>query len=82
MAWLAVVVALVGAGGPLTVLMRRFDRRNSEQHSQGIQAQERTLAEVTATRRDLRQVEVRLSSDIDRVERRLDSHIDVSRPVS
>jgi len=80
--WLAVLVALVGAGGPLTVLMTRFDRRNSEQHRQGIQAQERTLAEVTATRIDLRQVEVRLSSDIDRVERRLDSHIDVGRTIA
>jgi len=77
-AWLAVVVALVGAGGPLTLLMTRFDRRNSEQHRQGIEAQHRTLAEVTATRQDLRRVEDRLSSDIDRVERRLDSHIDLT----
>lgn len=80
--WVTVLVALVGAGGPLTVFMTRFDRRNSEQHRQGIRAQERTLAEVTATRSDLRRVESRLSSDIDRVERRLDSHIDVSRPVA
>ena len=73
-----VVVALIGAGGPLTLLMARFDKRNSEQHRQGIEAQHRTLAEVTATRKDLRRVESRLSSDIDRVERRLDSHIDVT----
>ena len=77
-AWVTVLVALVSAGGPLTVLMARFDRRNSEQHRQGIEAQHRTLAEVTATRKDLRRVESRLSSDIDRVERRLDSHIDVT----
>ena len=79
---LTIVVALVSAGGPLTVLMTRFDRRNSSQHRAGMEAQKRTLEEVTATRRDLRQVEHRLSSDIDRVERRLDTHIDKSRTVA
>ncbi len=64
-AWIPVVVALIGAGGPVTVMITRFDRRNSEQHAEAIKRQERTLAEVTLAR-----------GDISRLQRRFDRHLE------
>lgn len=30
--WIAVIVAVVGAGGPIVALLTRLDRKNDQQH--------------------------------------------------
>jgi uncharacterized protein HemX len=74
--WVQVLIAIVGAGGPVTVLIGLLSKTNTTQHLRALDAQERTLLEVQQARKDLRQVEHRLSDDIHRVENRLDRHID------
>ena len=63
--WLTVLVALVGAGGPLTVFMTRFDRRNSEQHRRSLRQQERVFAEVALARQDIGVVQQRLDRHLE-----------------
>lgn len=75
-AWIQIIIAVVGAGGPVTVLISRIGKINTSQHLRALDAQSATLNEVQQARRDLRQVETRLSDDIKRVEDRLDRHID------
>jgi uncharacterized FlaG/YvyC family protein len=74
--WIPVIVAVVGAGGPLVVLMTRFDRRNTAQHETNIRAQERTLNEVTAARRDIQRVEHRLDKQVERMDEHIGLHLD------
>lgn len=74
--WVPVLVAIVGAGGPITVLLTRLDRRNTEQHAASIRAQERTLNEVTAARRDIQRVEHRLDKQVDRIDEHIRLHLD------
>lgn len=74
--WVPVLVAIVGAGGPITVLLTRLDRRNTEQHNASIRAQERTLNEVTAARRDIQRVEHRLDKQVDRIDEHIRLHLD------
>jgi hypothetical protein len=74
--WIPVIVAVVGAGGPLVVLMTRFDRRNTAQHETNIRAQERTLNEVTAARRDIQRVEHRLDKQVERIDEHITLHLD------
>lgn len=31
-AWIAVIIAVVGAGGPIVALITRLDRKNDKQH--------------------------------------------------
>ena len=61
--WTAVIVALIG--GPLMWLLSRFDKRNTSQHSKNMEMAATTLAEVRAAR-----------SDIAKVERRIDRHLE------
>lgn len=65
MGWVPVIVAVIGAGGPLMFLLHRLDRRNTSQHAQSISTQQQTLAEVKAARKD-----------INRLERRVDRHLE------
>lgn len=63
--WVPVIVAIVGAGGPLMFLLHRLDQRNSTQHAQSIGVQQQTLAQVKAARQD-----------INRLEKRVDRHLE------
>lgn len=74
--WVPVIVAVVGAGGPITVMLTRLDRRNTEQHAASIRAQERTLNEVTSARRDIQRVEVRLDKQTERMDAHVQLHLD------
>lgn len=74
--WIPVLVAVVGAGGPIVALIARFDRRNTHQHEANIRAQERTLNEVTAARRDIQRVEHRLDKQVDRIDEHIRLHLD------
>jgi len=58
----AVAVAIIG--GPIMVLMRRFDRRNTEQHGQSVEILQRLDGKVD-----------RLDSKVDRLDTKLDSHL-------
>lgn len=62
----AIVVALIG--GPLMWLLRRLDRRNSEQHGHSISILERLDGKVD-----------RLDEKVDRLDTKLDSHLNDSR---
>lgn len=75
-AWIPVLVAVFGAGGPLVVLMTRFDRRNTHQHEVNIRAQERTLNEVIAARRDIQRVEQRVDKQTERLDEHITFHLD------
>jgi hypothetical protein len=65
MDWAIVIAALVGAGGPLSIVLTWFERRNSRQHSASLEAQARTLAEVTNVRRDIIRLEGRFDNYTD-----------------
>lgn len=73
MGWAAVVVAIIGAGGPLMWLINRLDKRNSSQHAQSIDVQQQTLAQVRAARKDISRLEVR-------VDRHLEWHAEDKHP--
>ena len=61
--WVGIAVAIIG--GPMMWLLRRLDRRNTEQHRNNMDVAATTLAEVKAAR-----------SDIARVEQRVDRHME------
>lgn len=69
--WIPVVVAIVGGGGPLMLMLARFDRRNTEQHGQNQQVL--TRIEDKVDRLDGK-VE-RVDSKTDRIDTRLERHI-------
>lgn len=60
-AWAAIAVALIG--GPLMVFMRRFDRRNTEQHGHSVGILERLDGKVD-----------RLDEKVDRLDGKVDAH--------
>lgn len=67
-----IVVALLGAGGPVVYLLTRLDRRNSQQHDRNMAQLERVADSV-----DRVGVKVdRLDSKVDRLDARLDAHLD------
>jgi hypothetical protein len=53
-----VIVALIGAGGPIMWLLSRFDRRNTEQHAANMDV----LKDI---QKDVKTIDQRLSSHID-----------------
>lgn len=57
----AIAVALIG--GPLMVFMRRFDRRNTEQHGQSVEILQRLDGKVD-----------RLDGKVDRLDAKVDEH--------
>ncbi len=61
--WTTIAVALIG--GPMMWALKRFDKRNTQQHRSNMEVAATTLAEVRAAR-----------SDIARVERRVDRHME------
>lgn len=58
--WVPIVVAVIT--GPLVVLMRRFDKRNTEQHG--------------ANMRVLERIEVKVDKIDDRLDGHIDWHMD------
>lgn len=58
----AIAVAIIG--GPLMVLLKRFDRRNTEQHGQSVEILQRLDSKVD-----------RLDSKVDRLDHKLDTHL-------
>jgi len=65
MGWAAIVVAVVGAGGPLMWLINRLDKRNTSQHAQSIEVQQQTLAQVRAARKDIMRLEGRVDRHLE-----------------
>jgi len=65
MGWVAIVVAIIGAGGPLMWLINRLDRRNTSQHAQSIEVQQQTLAQVRAARKDIMRLEGRVDRHLE-----------------
>ena len=61
--WVPLAVATIT--GPIVVLMRRFDRRNTEQHDRNMEALQRIDRSVE-----------HVAGQIDRIDERLDDHID------
>lgn len=61
--WVAIVVAVIG--GPLMWLLRRLDRRNTEQHNNSLNTLHRIEESIG-----------RVDGKVDRLDARLDSHID------
>lgn len=58
MEWLAVLVPVLVAliGGPIMLMMRRFDRRNSEQHGRSMEVLSTIKEAVLENRDDIREV--------------------------
>jgi hypothetical protein len=54
-------------------LLRRLDKRNTDQHNKSIQVQQKTLAEVLAARKDIGRLETR-------VDRHLEWHAEDKHP--
>lgn len=63
--WVAIIVAFVGAGGPLTVVLTRLERRNTDQHERSLRQQERVFAEVSLARQDIGVVQQRLDRHLE-----------------
>jgi hypothetical protein len=63
--WAMVIVALVGAGGPVVWLMERFDRRNTDQHSANLEL----LRDIQS---DVHDIQI----DVKTIDSRLDKHIE------
>lgn len=70
-AWIPVVVAIIGGGGPVMFMLSRLDRRNTEQHGQNQQVL--TRIEDKVDRLDGK-VE-RVDNKTERIDVRLDRHI-------
>lgn len=45
-AWIPVVVALVGGGGPIVALIMRLDRKNDQQHGENARVLNRIESKV------------------------------------
>ena len=63
--WIPVVAAVVGAGGPLTVVLARLEKRNTEQHERSLRQQERVFVEVSLARQDIGVVQQRLDRHLE-----------------
>lgn len=61
----AILVAFIGAGGPLIWLLNRFDRRNTSQHNANMEVLRDIQADVHEIQSDVKVVDQRLSKHID-----------------
>jgi len=61
----AIIVAIIGGGGPLMFLMSRFDRRNTEQHNVNMEILKDIRSDVRDVQKDVKSVDQRLSRHID-----------------
>lgn len=61
----AIIVAIIGGGGPLMFLMSRFDRRNTEQHNINMEILKDIRSDVRDVQKDVKSVDHRLSRHID-----------------
>ena len=66
-----VLVALLGAGGPIVVLLTRLDRRNSEQHNRNMIELQRIGDSVDRVGGKVDD----LDEKVERLDQRLDDHI-------
>jgi hypothetical protein len=65
-AWVAVIVAVVGGGGPIVALITRLDRKNDKQHGDN--------AEMLA------RIETKVDNVSERITGHLEWHLDSEKP--
>ena len=64
-AWVYVIAALVGAGGPLAWLLDRFDKRNTAQHKDNLDLLKDIQADVHEIQADVKTIDGRLDRHIE-----------------
>lgn len=69
--WVPIIVAVVGGGGPLMLMLTRFDRRNTKQHGEN----QRVLMRIEQKVDRIDSKVERVDSKTERIDTRLDRHI-------